>query len=242
MVKWGLQSISTRVCIRNIRFFNLTENLAERFPSELRIPPSELGEMVENSQSQKCDGRFPIWKFPIWKIWREIPHLKNSQSENMTGKFPIWKSDGNVSARFSVRFRGESSLREWSFCVKVNNANLCFFEPELSSWELTDLETANEEYRSLYTKCCLYDCYSLTELWKRIPGFGGFLGTCAARARTFQLAWWCAMGARSVWAGGTCTALNCQTMTFARPVIRPRTLARLANPTRLGTHRHAHAP
>ena len=44
-------------CIRYLPFFNLTENLAEKFPSEFRISPSEFGEMVENSQHRKSDGR-----------------------------------------------------------------------------------------------------------------------------------------------------------------------------------------
>ena len=42
------------VCIRHLPFLNLTENLAEKLPSEFRISPSEFGEMVE---------KFPISKF-----------------------------------------------------------------------------------------------------------------------------------------------------------------------------------
>ena len=51
--------------------------------------------------------------------------------------------------------------------TKLTNANLCFFKPELGFWEFMELESTDPEYWGLYTEYCLYDCYSLTELWKR---------------------------------------------------------------------------
>lgn len=49
----------------------------------------------------------------------------------------------------------------------LTNANLCFFQPELDFWEFMNLEKTDTEYWALYTEYCLYDCYSLTELWRR---------------------------------------------------------------------------
>ena len=49
--------MSFTACIRHLPFFDLTENLAERFPSEFRIPLSEIGETVDNSHYRKSDGR-----------------------------------------------------------------------------------------------------------------------------------------------------------------------------------------
>ena len=38
------------------RFLYLTNNLADKFPSESRNSPSEFGEMVENPQTRNSDG------------------------------------------------------------------------------------------------------------------------------------------------------------------------------------------
>ncbi len=51
--------------------------------------------------------------------------------------------------------------------TKLSNENLCFFKPELGFWQFMELENTDPEYWGLYTEYCLYDCYSLTELWRR---------------------------------------------------------------------------
>jgi len=62
----------------------LAENLAEGFPSEFRISPSEFGEMVENYRYRISDGR--ICK-PDGKISAKIPvRLKKTKVSNTTLK------------------------------------------------------------------------------------------------------------------------------------------------------------
>jgi hypothetical protein len=50
--------------------------------------------------------------------------------------------------------------------VELTNMNLCFYKPELDFWDFMELEQSDPEFWKLYTEYCLYDCLSLTELWK----------------------------------------------------------------------------
>ena len=59
---------------RHLPFYDLTANLAEKFPSAMRISPSEFGEMFEKSSGVfSLSGRIWLRNFrPIFGFSRQV--------------------------------------------------------------------------------------------------------------------------------------------------------------------------
>ena len=104
-----------------VRFFNLTENPSEKFPSEFRIPPSGFWEIVENSQYRACVSH-EAYRAHM-RVTKRSFDTGGIYCDNLHVKLDVWYMTKNPLEKFLLESRISPS--EFGEMVEYSQYRAC---------------------------------------------------------------------------------------------------------------------